>query len=207
MDTDVDVATSEPLVDGALEAAVDTDDPEQPQPPDDEDYDAAEDEDPAEDDDADAVWPRDPATHATLPAVAPVVHAAYHALVNRLAVVLKPIGMSPSEAIVLQQLLREPMTTPARLRLTTGLHRSTLSSLLDRFEARDWITRPRADNWRRYQVDLTGPGRSRAEIAADAIREVEEELEAYVSPRHRRAAQILFETCVALYRPDVEPDF
>jgi DNA-binding MarR family transcriptional regulator len=107
-----------------------------------------------------------------------------------------------SEAMVLAYLLRQPGCAAAVVRNDIGLHRSTLSSLLDRLEVKDLIRRPRSSfDGRRLEIDLTSAGRIAAAIADDVIRNIESELADFTSATQRRGAEAVFAACIAITRP------
>jgi DNA-binding MarR family transcriptional regulator len=104
--------------------------------------------------------------------------------------------------MVLAYLLRQQGCAAALVRHALGLHRSTLSSLLDRLEGQGLIRRSHsAFDGRRLEIDLTPAGNIAAAIAEDVIRNVEEELSELTSVSERRSAQAVFAACVAITRP------
>jgi DNA-binding MarR family transcriptional regulator len=111
-------------------------------------------------------------------------------------------GLGVSEAMVLAFLLRQPGCAAAVIRHALGLHRSTLSSLLDRLEARDLVRRSHSSfDGRRLEVDLTRAGSIAAAIADQVIRDVESELAEFTSAAQRRGAEAVFAASVAVNRP------
>ena len=148
------------------------------------------------------LWPREHPGRRTDPSVCRSVHEAYHVLARRLQIATRDHGLGASEAMVLAYLLRQPGCAAAVVRHAIGLHRSTLSSLLDRLEARGLVHRaPSAYDGRRLQIDLTPSGRLAAGIAEAVIRDVENEIAEYTSPTERRGAEAVFEACIAILRP------
>ena len=108
-------------------------------------------------------------------------------------------GLSGSEAMTLAFLLREPGCAAVVVRHALGFHRSTLSSLLDRLESKELISRaPSSYDGRRLEIELTVTGRIAAEIAETVIRDVDDELATYTSPSERRAAEAVFAACTAI---------
>ena len=104
--------------------------------------------------------------------------------------------------MVLAYLLRQPGCAAAVVRHALGLHRSTLSTLLDRLEHKGLIRRPRSSyDGRRLEIDLTAAGRIAAGIAEGVIQEIEAELAEFTSPTHRRGAEAVFAACIAMTRP------
>jgi DNA-binding MarR family transcriptional regulator len=132
------------------------------------------------------------------------VHGAYHALAQRLQLATREHGLGVSEAMVLAYLFREAGCAAAVVRHALGLHRSTLSSLLDRLEAKGLVDRPRSSyDGRRLEIELTAAGRLIAAIAEDVIRAVEAEVADFTSPTERRGAEAVFAACVAINRAGV----
>jgi DNA-binding MarR family transcriptional regulator len=110
--------------------------------------------------------------------------------------------------MVLAYLLRQPRCAAAVVRHALGLHRSTLSSLLDRLERKGLVRRPRSTfDGRRLEIDLTPAGNIAAAIAEAVIGDVEAELEEYASPTQRRGAEAVFAACIAINRPGDVLDF
>jgi DNA-binding MarR family transcriptional regulator len=130
------------------------------------------------------------------------VHGAYHALGRRLQIATREHGLGVSEAMVLAYLLRQPGCAAAVVRHALGLHRSTLSTVLDRLERRSLIRRPRSSyDGRRLEIDLTVAGRIAAGIAESVIQDAEAELAEFTSPTQRRGAEAVFAACIAMTRP------
>ena len=92
----------------------------------------------------------------------PSIHRATHAI----ALILdqsRDIRVSQGEAHVLAHLVSEGTSTVAEIHRAFGHKRSTLTSILDRLEARHLITREvNADDRRSFVVALTRQGRSLA---------------------------------------------
>jgi DNA-binding MarR family transcriptional regulator len=123
-------------------------------------------------------------------------------MARRLTIATQEMGLSGSEAIVLAYLLRDSGCAPANIRHAVGLHRSTLSSMLDRLEQKDLIRRERcAFDRRRLEIDLTRIGRATAEIADAVIRDIEDDLAVFTSAADRRGADQVFAACVAVLWP------
>jgi len=135
------------------------------------------------------------------------VHGAYHAMARRLTIATQEMGLSGSEAIVLAYLLSDSGCAPANIRHAVGLHRSTLSSMLDRLEHKKLIRRKRsAWDGRRLEIDLTHTGRTAAAIADGVIRDVEDELAVFTSAADRLGADQVFAACVAILWPGDQID-
>jgi DNA-binding MarR family transcriptional regulator len=145
------------------------------------------------------LWPPERPGRRSDPSISRSVLGAYHALSRRLRISTREHGLGASEAMVLAYLLRQPGCAPVVTRHALGLHRSTLSSLLDRLEDKGLIHRaPSSYGGRRLEIDLTAAGTIAAGIAEQVIREVEEELAGYTSPTERRGAEAVFAACNAL---------
>ena len=148
------------------------------------------------------LWPPERPGRRSDPSICRSVHGAYHALSRRLRIATREHGLGASEAMVLAYLLRQPGCAPAVARHALGLHRSTLSSLLDRLEGKGLIRRaPSTYDGRRLEIDLTSLGAITAGIAADVIRDVESELAEFTSATERRGAEAVFAACVAMTNP------
>jgi DNA-binding MarR family transcriptional regulator len=145
------------------------------------------------------LWPPSRPARGQIPSPCVSVHGAYHALERRLRAATRQHGLSGSEAMTLAFLLREPGCAAVVVRHALGFHRSTLSSLLDRLESKELISRaPSSYDGRRLEIELTVTGRIAAEIAETVIRDVDDELATYTSPSERRAAEAVFAACTAI---------
>jgi len=104
---------------------------------------------------------------------------------------------------VLSAILRDPMCAPLSVRQRLGIHRSTLTSVLDRLERDGRILRPASDfNGQRFELILTPSGRIAAHLAEYSVRAVDEEIATYTSRRERKSALAVFQACAAVDRPD-----
>lgn len=147
-------------------------------------------------------WPPDRPGRRSDPSICRSVHGAYHALGQRLHIATREHGLGVSEAMVLAYLLRQPGCAPAVVRHALGLHRSTLSSLLDRLERNGLVRRTRTSfDGRRLEINLTPSGNIAAAIAEGAIRDVEAELAEFTSTSQRRGAEAVFAAAIAITRP------
>lgn len=147
-------------------------------------------------------WPPERPGLRTDPSICRSVHGAYHALGRRLQIAMRDHGLGTSEAMVLAYLLSQQGCAAALVRHALGLHRSTLSSLLDRLEGQGLIRRTHsAFDGRRLEIDLTPAGNIAAAIAEDVIRDVEAELAEFTSASERRGAEAVFAACIAITRP------
>jgi DNA-binding MarR family transcriptional regulator len=147
-------------------------------------------------------WPPERPGRRTDPSICRSVHGAYHALSRRLQIATREHGLGTSEALVLAYLLREPGCAAAVVRHALGLHRSTLSSILDRLESKSLIRRSHsAFDGRRLEIDLTSAGQIAAAIAEQVIWDVEAELAEFTSAAQRRGAESVFAASIAINRP------
>ena len=135
------------------------------------------------------------------------LHGAYHVVNRRLAQELRPHGLTPSEAVVLLVLHRYPMATVSIVRQASGLRPSTLDSLVDRLVDREILERssPR-DIPREIVVSVTPRGRLLTEYATKALRDVEEELAAFIGTEPLASLTVVFEAARALGVPGTAAD-
>src|SRR4051794_3486515 len=149
-------------------------------------------------DDRDEYWPRDAAAGRDTHVVA-AVHGAHHAVMRRLRLSTVGNGFDPVECVVLATLARDHGASPLTVRRRVGLHRSTMSSVLDRLERDGLVVRERSRfDGRRHEVRLTRTGSISAGIASVIVGDVEAEIAGYTSPAHRRGAVAVYEACVAI---------
>ena len=149
------------------------------------------------------IWPRDREPAVRPPRLCFSIHGAYHAMMHRLHVVVREVSLGPSEAFVLMQLARNPMSPPSELRQRLGLRRSTLSSILDRLESAGLLTRERSTfDGRRFELQLTAAGQTAADHADELVGDLEDEVAMFISPTQRRAAAEAFLAMIAASRPD-----
>lgn len=155
----------------------------------------------ARDDTSDG-WPHErPSPHDTR--VIAAVHGAHHAVTRRLELSTREHGLDAVEALVLDTVLHDPGCAPWEIRRQIGLHRSTLSSVLDRLERDSSIDRRQNSfDRRRFEICLTPAGRIAAELADFVIADVEDEISGYTSPTERHGAVAVYEACVAVGRRD-----
>jgi DNA-binding MarR family transcriptional regulator len=153
------------------------------------------------DDLADDGWPPQ-RVGSTNPRVVNAIFGGYHAVTRRLHLATRQHGLEAGEALVLAVVLREPGCSPGQIRANLGLHRSTLSSILDRLQLDGLIHRaPSSIDGRRFEISLTTAGRISAEIAEFVIHDIEAEIASYSSRAERAGARAVFEACVAIGRP------
>ena len=150
-------------------------------------------------DDFDDGWPasRIPALDTR---VIQSIHGAEHAVSRRLGMVTREHGLDPSEALVLGVIQQSPGCAPWEVRRRIGLHRSTLSSILDRLEHAGQIERRPGFAGRRFDLRVTNAGRIAADLAEYAIASVEEEIAGYTSRADRHGAVAVYEACLAIGR-------
>lgn len=149
------------------------------------------------DDDVDDGWPpsRTPDRDTR---VIGAIHGARHAVTRRLGAETRIHGLDVSEALVLVTIQTSPGCAPWEIRQRIGLHRSTLSSILDRLEQGGRIERRSTVAGRRFDIRLTNAGRLDSDLADYAIAETEAEIAGYTSRAERHAAQAVYEACLAI---------
>lgn len=99
---------------------------------------------------------------------------ATHATLDAIAEQLGDASLGPAEANVLATLADGTPLTPSTLAAKIGSRTTTMTSVLDRLEARGLIARERHPGDRRaIQIELTASGRKAALSARDALRRVE----------------------------------
>ena len=152
-----------------------------------------------DDDEIEVWWPPRPMSTTDTRVIA-AVHGAKHAVSMRLGMASRVHGLDVSEALVLATIQQSPGCAPWELRYRLGLHRSTLSSILDRLERANRIQRRAMVGGRRFDIDLTRAGRLDADLAQYVIAETEAEIAGYTSKADRRGALAVYEACVAIGR-------
>jgi len=151
-------------------------------------------------DDFDDGWPPERTPNHDTRVIA-AVHGAHHAATRRIELASRVHGLDAAEALVLDTVLRDPGCAPWEIRSRIGLHRSTLSSILDRLERGGMIERRQgASDGRRFEIRLTRLGRTAAGLADFVIAEVEAEIAGHTSRLERRGAVAVYEACVAIGR-------
>jgi DNA-binding MarR family transcriptional regulator len=131
--------------------------------------------------------------------VVPAVIGAAHRITRRIELTSREHGLDAAETLVLAALLHEPACPSWMLRRRLGLHRSTLSSIIDRLERDGRVFRSRNSvDGRRFEIDLTTTGRMAADIAAFILRDVEDEIAGYTSPSERHGAVAVFDASAAV---------
>lgn len=151
------------------------------------------------DDDVDEVWPTIRTSRMDTRVIG-AVHGAHHAIAERLGQATRVHGLDASESLVLVAIQRDQGCAPWEIRRRIGLHRSTLSSILDRLERDGLILRLEVGGGRRFDIRLTSAGRIAADLADYAVASVESEIAGYTSREERQAAVAVFEACVAVGR-------
>lgn len=115
------------------------------------------------------------------PHLAPALERATHTLALWIEREFRDVGLSQAEAHVLAYLARHPAATINDLHASFGHKRSTLTSILDRLEARGWVRRSRHPTSRRLvALELTEAGVAIGERVSDALRAIEERVHARV---------------------------
>lgn len=113
------------------------------------------------------------------PHLAPTLERATHALALWIEREFRDVGLSQAEAHVLAYLARHPAATINDLHTSFGHKRSTLTSILDRLEARGWVRRARHPTSRRLvALELTEAGVAIGERVSEALRAIEERVHA-----------------------------
>jgi DNA-binding MarR family transcriptional regulator len=129
------------------------------------------------------------------------VHGACHAITRRLDLSTRQHGIDSTEALVLATVMRNPGCAPFEVRAAIGLHRSTLSSVLDRLERDGRISRRASDfDGRRFEIRLTRAGDIAADLAMYEIDEVEAEIAGYTSRSQRHGSVAVYHACLAIGR-------
>jgi DNA-binding MarR family transcriptional regulator len=118
-----------------------------------------------------------------IPQLAPALERATHALGIWVERVFRDIGLTQAEAHVLAYLARHAdddnganaaIVTINDLHASFGHKRSTLTSLLDRLEARGWVRRTKHPTSRRLvAVELTDAGQAVGERVSEALQAIE----------------------------------
>ena len=110
----------------------------------------------------------------TAPRPVPPLHRATHAVALYLQACRPPLGVSQGEAHVLDHLAEVSACPLGELARAFGHRRSTLTSILDRLEARGLVRRAlRAEDRRSFQVSLTPAGRALAARVHAALTRLE----------------------------------
>ena len=115
------------------------------------------------------------------PHLAPAVEHATHTLGLWVERMFRDVGLLQAEAHVLAYLARHPDAAINDLHSSFGHKRSTLTSILDRLEARGWVRRvPHPTSRRLVAVELTEVGRETGERVWGALHTVETQVRAKV---------------------------
>ncbi|MCB2078500.1 MAG: winged helix-turn-helix transcriptional regulator [Novosphingobium sp.] len=81
-------------------------------------------------------------------------------------------GMTPSQLLVLQEVLRRGETTPTVIATTLKFGQATVTNIVDRLEEEGFLTRTRAEtDKRRFLLRLTDSGRSALDAAPDLLQD------------------------------------
>jgi DNA-binding MarR family transcriptional regulator len=112
------------------------------------------------------------------------IERATHLIAVELERRLAALEITQAEAHVLARLGRGGPTSPSELHRLFGHKRSTLTSVLDRLEARGWVTREvdPADR-RSFVVSLTRPGKTAAAEVVRAVDALERRIAGRVAKR------------------------
>jgi DNA-binding MarR family transcriptional regulator len=107
-------------------------------------------------------------------------HATYQHLGRVFRNSVFPLRLSLTEAVVMRLIHRNPYVTAAAIRTSTGLCRSTLSSLLARLEQRGYLRRlPGFSDRRSRELVLTAGGRAVASDVVEVLGPLIRDLSAY----------------------------
>jgi DNA-binding MarR family transcriptional regulator len=113
------------------------------------------------------------------PRLAPALEHATHALGLWIERAFRDVGLTQAEAHVLAYLARHPNAAINDLHTSFGHKRSTLTSILDRLEARGWVRRlPHPSSRRLVAVELTEAGWAIGERVSGALAAIEERVRA-----------------------------
>ena len=113
------------------------------------------------------------------PRLAPALEHATHALGLWVERAFRDVGLTQAEAHVLAYLARHPDAAINDLHTSFGHKRSTLTSILDRLEARGWVQRvPHPSSRRLVAVELTEAGRAIGERVSGELTKLEERVRA-----------------------------
>jgi DNA-binding MarR family transcriptional regulator len=138
------------------------------------------------------------------------LHAAYHRLARRLDRLLAEAGadLSATDAVVLVAVSAEPGGAITLSRRDTGLHPSTITSVLDRLERRGLVRRERgADDHRFVAVWPTLPGRIASDQARSALATLDEELRVHVLPDDLAAIEEVSDAAGVIAPRGTPPDY
>jgi DNA-binding MarR family transcriptional regulator len=109
-----------------------------------------------------------------------------HVLQDLYAETSRPLGLTPQQAHLLCVLLAGPLGMTELSRILS-IERSSLTSMVDRLERRDLVTRiPDPKDRRAYQIELTTPGLSLANEAHQAFTTRIDALTKPLTPTARR---------------------
>ncbi len=125
-----------------------------------------------------------PEKQKSAPQIVPAIERATHLLGLYLERQLGALEIDQAEAHVLARLGRGGSTSPSELHRLFGHKRSTLTGILDRLEARGYLTRElNADDRRSLIVSLTAEGKKVAEAVSKIIEGLERQIAARLSQR------------------------
>lgn len=135
------------------------------------------------------------------PQLAPALERATHTLGLWIERTFRDIGLSQAEAHVLAFLAQHPDATINDLHASFGHKRSTLTSILDRLEARGWLRRaPHPTSRRLVALEVTGAGQAIGERVSSALRDVEERVRA----RAGSEAMTAFLAVIHLFEEEIQ---
>ena len=113
------------------------------------------------------------------PRLAPALEHATHALGLWIERAFRDVALTQAEAHVLAYLARHSNAAINDLHVSFGHKRSTLTSILDRLEARGWVRRlPHPTSRRLVAVELTEAGQAIGERVSGELTKLEERVRA-----------------------------
>ena len=117
-----------------------------------------------------------------------------HVLQDLYAETSRPLGLTPQQAHLLCVLLAGPLGMTELSRILS-IERSSLTSMVDRLERRDLVTRIADPKDRRAcQIELTTPGRALADDAHNAFTSRIDALTTHLTPTARRTLTTTLKT-------------
>ncbi len=139
-----------------------------------------------------------PEQKGVAPQLVPAIERAAHLLGLHLERKTGALDLTQAEAHVLARLARGGSTSPTELHRLFGHKRSTLTGILDRLEARGYVTRSlNAGDRRSLVVSLTGEGKAVADSVSKIIDELERQIATRISPRELKGFFALLEALEA----------
>lgn len=139
-----------------------------------------------------------PEQKGAAPQLVPAIERAAHLLGLHLERKIGALDLTQAEAHVLARLARGGSTSPTELHRLFGHKRSTLTGILDRLEARGYVTRSlNVGDRRSLIVSLTGEGTAVADSVSKIIDELERQIATRLSQRELKGFLALLEALEA----------